>query len=513
MANAVEGDISFAAGVFRDCFRRGGDFTVVVEEPQGEDSCGSEVKRVEFKVMSPLLASWSVVFDKMINSEEFIEHRKAQMVIADFSSRAVEVFLRFLYSGVVEGPLETLVEVCALADKYQVERLQELCTEAFRKGLKTENACQLFASAARFQLADLRGMALEEIWINPEDALRECPSISLELLEEILTPGLICMSNGVLRVILQGWSAGKKRKAGEEATLPLPSQPVIQRHFDRMKDEAARLERAYGAESPEDSCWASYSEDMFNSLWLEREEHNPESPFLGYYVNVVFGRTCVEFCQYNSEPLEYYVSNRKPFMLTAGSITWSLPYESVYLMGLSFAEEMTEQVHCKIFCSKDGMSWHLAADTRKSKIKAKAGLRLNRPNGLVKWFQLEVLEGTFYNSLRVQGGRFVPPDLLTREGITASYVTKEVLLGVTIGFAQVPESVAFAFLAHVRPHVALHAAWIIGLFCSLLGGRPGMVNGATGAFAAIIATFLPVPSTPGGNGEHVELLFPSVMLA
>eukprot|EP00434_Breviolum_minutum_P026311 symbB.v1.2.023254.t1/scaffold2112.1/size106475/4 len=40
-----------------------------------------------------------------------------------------------------------------------------------------------------------------------------------------------------------------------------------------------------------------------------------------------------------------------------------------------------------------------------------------------------------------------------------------------------------------------------------------MVNGATGAFAAIIATFLPVPEKAGGNGEHVELLFPSVMLA
>ncbi|CAE6956763.1 ybaR [Symbiodinium natans] len=110
-------------------------------------------------------------------------------------------------------------------------------------------------------------------------------------------------------------------------------------------------------------------------------------------------------------------------------------------------------------------------------------------------------------------GRFVPPDLLTREGVTPSYITKEVLLGVTIGFAQVPESVAFAFLAHVRPHVALHAAWIMGLFCSLLGGRPGMINGATGAFAAIIATFLPAPNVPGGNGAHVELLFPSVMLA
>ncbi|CAJ1367963.1 unnamed protein product, partial [Effrenium voratum] len=111
------------------------------------------------------------------------------------------------------------------------------------------------------------------------------------------------------------------------------------------------------------------------------------------------------------------------------------------------------------------------------------------------------------------GHRFFPKDLFVREGLTGSYITKEVLLGVTIGFAQVPESVAFAFLAHVRPHVALHAAWMVGLFCSLLGGRPGMVNGATGAFAAIIATFLPVPKVPGGNGEHVELLFPSVMLA
>ena len=39
------------------------------------------------------------------------------------------------------------------------------------------------------------------------------------------------------------------------------------------------------------------------------------------------------------------------------------------------------------------------------------------------------------------------------------------------------------------------------------------MNGATGAFAAIVATFLEEPATPGGNGAGVELLFPSVMLA
>eukprot|EP00929_Paragymnodinium_shiwhaense_P111604 TRINITY_DN7990_c0_g2_i1.p1 TRINITY_DN7990_c0_g2~~TRINITY_DN7990_c0_g2_i1.p1 ORF type:complete len:612 (+),score=187.06 TRINITY_DN7990_c0_g2_i1:83-1918(+) len=99
------------------------------------------------------------------------------------------------------------------------------------------------------------------------------------------------------------------------------------------------------------------------------------------------------------------------------------------------------------------------------------------------------------------------------EGVTAEYVTKEVLLGATIGFAQIPESVAFAFLANVKPPIALHAAWMVGACCSLFGGRPGMVNGATGAFAAIIATFLPEPVEQGGNGEGVETLFPSVMLA
>eukprot|EP00913_Durusdinium_trenchii_P021460 g20168.t1 len=98
------------------------------------------------------------------------------------------------------------------------------------------------------------------------------------------------------------------------------------------------------------------------------------------------------------------------------------------------------------------------------------------------------------------------------EGLTTEYVVREVLLGLTICFAQIPESVAFAFMANIKPPIALHAAWIVGFICSAFGGRPGMVNGATGAFAAIVGTFIP-PAGTGNNGEGVELLFPSVMLA
>lgn len=94
-----------------------------------------------------------------------------------------------------------------------------------------------------------------------------------------------------------------------------------------------------------------------------------------------------------------------------------------------------------------------------------------------------------------------------------AYMRTEVLLGVVIAFAQVPESVSFAFLAHVRPSVALHSAWIVGLVCALFGGRPGMICGASGAFAAVISTFIGKPERLGGSGDGVELLFPSVMLA
>ena len=51
---------------------------------------------------------------------------------------------------------------------------------------------------------------------------------------------------------------------------------------------------------------------------------------------------------------------------------------------------------------------------------------------------------------------------------------RETLLGIIICFAQVPESIAFAYMAHVKAPVALHAAWEIGLVCGIFGGRPGL---------------------------------------
>jgi len=62
----------------------------------------------------------------------------------------------------------------------------------------------------------------------------------------------------------------------------------------------------------------------------------------------------------------------------------------------------------------------------------------------------------------------------------------QILSGITVSLAQVPEAVSFSFVAGVDPIVGLQSAWIMGIITSLVGGRPGMVAGATGAVAVIL---------------------------
>lgn len=81
----------------------------------------------------------------------------------------------------------------------------------------------------------------------------------------------------------------------------------------------------------------------------------------------------------------------------------------------------------------------------------------------------------------------------------------EVLSGLTVALALVPEAVAFAFLAGLNPLTGLYAAFSIGLITSIFGGRPGMISGATGAIAIVI---IALAKTHG-----VEYIFATVVLA
>ncbi len=62
----------------------------------------------------------------------------------------------------------------------------------------------------------------------------------------------------------------------------------------------------------------------------------------------------------------------------------------------------------------------------------------------------------------------------------------DVLSGLTVALALVPEAVAFSFIAGVDPLVGLYGAFMMGLVTALFGGRPGMISGATGAMAVVM---------------------------
>ncbi|MHC4822601.1 MAG: SulP family inorganic anion transporter [Planctomycetota bacterium] len=80
----------------------------------------------------------------------------------------------------------------------------------------------------------------------------------------------------------------------------------------------------------------------------------------------------------------------------------------------------------------------------------------------------------------------------------------DILSGLTVALALVPEAVAFAFVAGVDPLVGLHAAFIIGIITALFGGRPGMISGATGAIAVVLVALV---------AEHgIEYMFAAVVL-
>ena len=88
--------------------------------------------------------------------------------------------------------------------------------------------------------------------------------------------------------------------------------------------------------------------------------------------------------------------------------------------------------------------------------------------------------------------------------LSRTNMTIELLAGLTVALALVPEAIAFAFVAGVNPLVGLYAAFIVGLITALIGGRPGMISGATGALEVVMVSLVAL--------HGVQYLFATVIL-
>ncbi len=69
-------------------------------------------------------------------------------------------------------------------------------------------------------------------------------------------------------------------------------------------------------------------------------------------------------------------------------------------------------------------------------------------------------------------------------------IKNDILSGSVVAIALVPEAIAFSLIAGLSPIIGLHTAFMLGLITAILGGRPGMISGATGAIAVVLVALV-----------------------
>ncbi len=96
---------------------------------------------------------------------------------------------------------------------------------------------------------------------------------------------------------------------------------------------------------------------------------------------------------------------------------------------------------------------------------------------------------------------------------TGGSIKNDILSGLTVALALVPEAVAFAFVAGISPIVGLYGAFMMGLVTSIFGGRPGMISGATGAMAVVMVHLVSEGNVLGGSDSMgLQYLFTALLL-
>jgi len=96
---------------------------------------------------------------------------------------------------------------------------------------------------------------------------------------------------------------------------------------------------------------------------------------------------------------------------------------------------------------------------------------------------------------------------------TGGSIKNDILSGLTVALALVPEAVAFAFVAGTSPIVGLYGAFMMGLVTSVFGGRPGMISGATGAMAVVMVHLVSEGNALGGSDSMgLQYLFAALLL-
>ena len=323
-------------------------------------------------------------------SDDFIEGKKKEVVIKDLPAKGVEAFLRFFYVGTLDiSQMDVIVEVLVLADKYQVPELHSLCKEIIQHEITPQNAWTVFQSADEFHLQDERRVSKNLLLVKVKEALAQRPSVKDELLEEVLSSGLLCISDSDLFSLLAKWKEAEEglknieliqehvnmenvppnliEQSGldDESLCPLKTRRLTQSRGEKTEDVHDLLRRRFEEflaahqrpvgsahrQSHMEGCTGSWNfewgveEGRSQAMW--------EANFLTDWVQVrhtmsrLPGSPCSLACNRNDV--------LGPFRLDAGTwVEWRLWRFALYLTDISLTE--LEAAHVEIWCG-DGARW------------------------------------------------------------------------------------------------------------------------------------------------------------
>mmetsp|Transcript_12258 Transcript_12258/g.38715 ORF Transcript_12258/g.38715 Transcript_12258/m.38715 type:complete len:414 (+) Transcript_12258:91-1332(+) len=392
------------------CFGQDGDCTVIVKSESSAEG-GPQHEKTEFRVWSKLLCAWSDVFAAMF-AHDFKEQASGIVEIVDFSPAAVEAFLRFLYSGRLDVGL--LPEVWALADKYAVAALREVCDEQVADALAPRNACEIYAAAVRHGAVTLKERCMVCISEHAPEALKSGFVMGQALLDAVLSTKTLCIDDFALAMVLLDWVENPSVTAHK-----IDVGAILQRHVQALAMDDSQWSQVQSRadavglggvvkELRSSQKRGAKTDNYLNSLRKMYESRLPSScrpPFLGYWVNIIPSQA--SFGNENSDPgltLTFFQQlaggGRSRSLNVNEELVWMTPHHGIFASTVKFTKQKGS--HVEVFCSCDGVAWHMLAESRQDRDPTTEAIPCSS-KGCAKWFKLRVRKGSCNTDLRVGG--------------------------------------------------------------------------------------------------------------
>ncbi|CAE6967598.1 unnamed protein product [Symbiodinium sp. KB8] len=385
----------------QSCFNQDGDLKVAV-------LCNGSVK-AEFRVYSKLLSGWSPTLAHQV------EKSGDRWEIMNFSSAAVDAFLRFLYSGKLSTNMTVAVEAALMAEIYDIQEPSQICEAMLLNGTSLSDVYAMLEVAHRFPEVGerLRGACLRALLADPEQSLQDAWTLSPKLLEELLATATNDIGDYELAKMILSWQ--EKNPHQSFANMLQDHVSLGGLSEERYSDIRTYAEQV-GLGFAVDQMWATaqaatgdWTPDLFKYMegkWQEQcQEHRRAMPFVGCWMNLIPSSLGWKPPPHSHGPhkaQEEVARNVLNLDLHPGeAMTWFLPIHTIHVSGISFTEPVSGvlpggEASVEVFSSSNGCQWDLLWSSARNNFSCRTKER-------VRWFKLSAKHQTFSNKLQIQG--------------------------------------------------------------------------------------------------------------